>query len=286
MRLSGRRLVLPSWGFIHRGWLCWWFGSVFVRTFEDMFDVSVPDTADLASLDDGEVVAAIGALTHAENAMCARKLAAMAELFRRRTGLAGATERDLWWVDPDAAVGAEIGAAGAISQWLALAQTHRGVALHDRLPAVARLFAQGLIGDLLVRTIVWRTALIESPAAMAVVDGELALRVTRWGALSQKKTEQAIDELIDEHDPAALRRTRAAAAALGVQFGSPTDTPGVMSIWARVHATDGVAIEARVTELAHRVCDNDPRTADERCSAAFSAAITHTELTCHCGDTH
>ncbi len=85
----------------------------------------------------------------------------MAELFGRRTGCADAAERDMWWVDPDAAVAAEIGAAGGISQGLALSQTHRGVALRDRLPAVARLFAAGLVSDLLVRTIVWRTALID-----------------------------------------------------------------------------------------------------------------------------
>ena len=67
--------------------------------------------------------------------MCAVKVAAMAELFCRRTGLTNAEDRDSWWVDPEAAVAAEIGAAGGISQGLALSQTHRGVALRDRLPA-------------------------------------------------------------------------------------------------------------------------------------------------------
>src|SRR3954462_15564691 len=103
-----------------------------------------PDAADLPSRDDAGIVDAIEELTQAENAMCARKLAAMAELFGRRTGCVDAAERDMWWVDPDAAVAAEVGAAGGISQGLALSQTHRGVALRDRLPAVAALFAAGL----------------------------------------------------------------------------------------------------------------------------------------------
>ncbi len=174
-----------------------------------MFECAVADVADLPGLDDTGVVDAIGELTRAENAICARKLAAMAELFGRRTGLEDAGDRDMWWVDPDAAVAAEIGAAGGISQGLALSQTHRGVALRDRLPRIAALFAAGVISDLLVRTIVWRTALIESPGALARVDLELAERVTRWGALSEKKTEAAIDELVEKIDPGALRRNRA-----------------------------------------------------------------------------
>ena len=104
---------------------------------------------------------------------------------------------------------------------MALHQTHRGVALRDRLPAVAALFEAGLVSDWLVRTIVWRTYLITDPAAMATVDAALAERVTRWGALSVAKTEAAIDALVDEHDPGALRRSRESAAGETVEFGSP-----------------------------------------------------------------
>src|SRR6476659_9721459 len=105
--------------------LSWWFWSVVLGRFESMFECAVPDSADLAGLDDAGVVDAIGELTRAENALCARKLAAMAELFGRRTGCADAADRDSWWVDPDAAVAAEIGAAAAFSQGLAMSQTHR-----------------------------------------------------------------------------------------------------------------------------------------------------------------
>ena len=62
------------------------------------------------------------------------------------------------------------------------------------------------MSDLLVRTIVSRTYLIDDAEAMAAVDAALAERVVRWGALSVKKTEEAIDALVDEHDPGALRR--------------------------------------------------------------------------------
>ena len=206
----------------------------------------------------------------------------MAELFGRRTGCADAADRDSWWLDPDAAVAAEIGAATGISQGLAMSQTHRGVALRDRLPAVATLFAAGAISDLLVRTIVWRTALVESPAAMAALDRRLAQRVARWGALSAKKTEAAIDELVDQIDPGALRRSRTGATR-DVQFGSPSDEAGFMTMWARVYATDGAAIQQRVEQMSHSVCDADPRTADERRADALAPAITHTDFACQCG---
>ena len=68
------------------------------------------------------------------------------------------------------------------------------------------------MSDLLVRTIVSRTYLIDDADAMAAVDAALAERVVRWGALSVKKTEDAIDALVDEHDPGALRRATESAA--------------------------------------------------------------------------
>ena len=151
-----------------------------MRRFECMFDGSQPEISDLASLTDAELVDAAGGWARAENAACARKLAVLAEMFARRTGLA-AGERELWWVDPVAAVAAEMGAAVNVSQGMALHQTHRGVALRDRLPHVAALFEAGLVSDLLVRAIVWRTYLITDAMAMAHVDGALAQRVTPLG---------------------------------------------------------------------------------------------------------
>ena len=175
-----------------------------------MFDGLLPEIADLASLTDAELVDAAGGWARAENAAGAHKLAVMAEIFSRRTGL-DAGERELWWIDPDAAVATELAAALNVSTGMALHQTHRGVALRDRLPEVAALFEAGAISDLLVRTIVSRTYLIDDDDAMAAVDAALAERVARWGALSVKKTEEAIDALVDEHDPGAVRRATEAA---------------------------------------------------------------------------
>ena len=232
--------------------------STWATKFESMFDGLLPEIADLASLTDAALVDAAGGWARAENAAGARKLAVMAEIFSRRTR-SDAGQRELWWIDPDAAVAAELAAALNVSTGMALHQTHRGTALRDRLPRVAALFEAGLISDLLVRTIVSRTYLIDDAEAMAAVDAALADRVTRWGALSVKKTEDAIDALVDEHDPGALRRASQAAMTETVAFGSPTDVAGTTTMWARLNSADAALIEQSVEEMARSVCDADPR---------------------------
>ena len=184
----------------------------------NMFDGSLPEIPDLAALEDAALIDAARGWARAENAACARKQAVMAELFARRTGL-DAGERE------QAAVTAELAAAQIISRGLALHQTHRGVALRDQLPKVAALFEAGLISDLLVRTIVWRTYLIADSAAMATVDTELAAQVTAWGVLSIAKTEQAIDALVDAHDPGRCGAAAPPAAVAGCSSAPPPMRP-------------------------------------------------------------
>jgi Domain of unknown function (DUF222) len=250
-----------------------------------MFDGSLPEIGELAELDDAALVDAAAGWARTENAACARKTAVMAELFARRTGLP-AGEREAWWVDPEAAVGAELGATQHISAWMALAQAHRGVVLADRLPTVAALFAAGLIGEVLVRAIEYRTALVTDAAAIARLDELLAEHVTAWAPLSVRRTEQAIDAIVDRVDPGALRRSRKATCGRDVQFGSPSDEAGFTSMWARLYASDAVVLEQRVEAMARSVCEDDPRTLGERRSDALPAiAAGITELACGCGAT-
>ncbi|WP_164478834.1 HNH endonuclease signature motif containing protein, partial [Mycolicibacterium stellerae] len=202
--------------------------------------------------------------------------------FARRTGLP-AGQRELWWVDAQASAVAEMAAAVNVSHAMALHQTHRGVALRDRLPQVGALFEQGLISDLLVRTIVWRTYLIDDAEAMTKVDGALAERITRWGGLSIAKTQDAIDALVDEHDPGALRRSRQSQSDPPVEFGSPADVAGTTSMWARLHSANAALIEHSVEELARSVCEADPRSINHRRADALTAAVTHTAMVCGCG---
>jgi Domain of unknown function (DUF222) len=260
-------------------------GSLGVGSFACVFDGSLSEIGDLAALDDAALVDAAWGWARTENAACARKLAVMAELFARRTGLP-AGERELWWVDPQAAVGAELGAAQGISTWMALAQAHRGVALGDRLPKVAALFEAGFINEAVVRTIEYRTAMVTDDEAIAVVDGLLADQVTAWGPLSARKTEQAIDAIVDQVDPGALRRSRETHCGRDVVFGSPSDEAGYTSMWARLYAPDAEVLEQRVQAMVRGVCEDDPRTMGDRRSDAFAAIGAGIyQLACECANT-
>ncbi|WP_349269771.1 HNH endonuclease [Mycolicibacterium parafortuitum] len=250
-----------------------------------MFEVSVAEPESLAGLSDADLIDAARAAGRAENAVCARKLAAMAELFGRRVDLAP-EERLYWWVDPEAAVTAEIAAAYRITQGLALHQTYRAVVLRDRLPRVGALFLAGTIGEMLVRAIITRTDLITDAALIAAVDAELAEAVAGWGPLSVKATQAKIDEIVERHDPDAVRQSRDAEIGPALEFGAPTDAPGFTTIWSRVFDGDAAAGWRTLTAMAYSVCDADPRTLDQRRKDAW-AALLHgiTSLACRCGNT-
>ncbi|WP_349269228.1 HNH endonuclease [Mycolicibacterium parafortuitum] len=250
-----------------------------------MFEVSVAEPESLAGLSDADLIDAARAASRAENAVCARKLAVMAELFGRRVDLAP-EERLYWWVDPQAAVTAEIAAAYRITQALALHQTYRAVVLRDRLPRVGALFLAGTIGEMLVRAIITRTDLITDAALIAAVDAELAATVTGWGPLSVKATQAKIDEIVERHDPDAVRQSRDAEIGPALEFGAPTDAPGFTTIWSRVFDGDAAAGWRTLTAMAYSVCDADPRTLDQRRKDAW-AALLHgiTSLACRCGNT-
>src|SRR5688500_10476480 len=95
-------------------------GPVPAHNFGHMFDGVLPEIDQLAGLDVPGLVDAAAGWSRAENAACARKLAVLAEIFTRRTGLAD-DERDGWWIDPEAALSAELGAALTVGRGLALA---------------------------------------------------------------------------------------------------------------------------------------------------------------------
>src|SRR5882757_2112870 len=167
---------------------------------------------------------------------------------------------------------------------MALAQAHRGVVLADRLPTIGALFEAGVISEMLVRTIEYRTALVTDAEAIARVDALLAAHVTDWGPLSSRKVEHAIDAIVDQIDPGALRRSRNTTCGRDVRFGSPSDEAGFTSMWARMLAADAVVCEQRVEQMARSVCEDDPRTLGERRSEALPAiAAGIAELACECG---
>ena len=108
---------------------------------------------------------------------------------------------------------------------MASGQMYLAVALRGRLPRVAALFAEGSISARLAAAIVWHTDLIKDPQIVAIVDAALACDAAKYGPLSVAKAAQAIDAVVDRHDPAALRRAQASARRRDMVIRPPTMSP-------------------------------------------------------------
>ncbi|MCB9442410.1 MAG: DUF222 domain-containing protein [Mycolicibacterium sp.] len=236
---------------------------------------------DLGLADDATVVAAIERWASAEAAAAARRLAAVAELARRRCH---DDDRAGWACDSWDAAAAEVSAALSISHGRASGQMRLGLALARRLPEVAGMFHAGLLSYRIVSAIAWRTELVQDAEALAAIDTAIAAHSRAWGPLSDHKLQQAIDTWIDQIDPGALRRTRAAARSREVQIGGRDAESGTSSMWGRLFSTDAAILDRRLTQMARGVCDADPRTADQLRADALGALAAGSEaLACRCG---
>lgn len=247
-----------------------------------MFEVSLPDGDALHGADDAAVVAAIVEWARAEATAGARRLAAIAELVARRAD--GPADCGRWSCDNWDAVAAEVAAAQGISHAMASGQMYLAVALCDRVPKVAALFAEGTISARLASAIVWHTDLIKDPETLRLVDETLAKDAKHFGPLSVGKTAQAIDAIVDRHDPAAIRRSRAGARGRAVVISPADRDSGTASLWGSLYATDAAVLDSRLTKMAQQVCDDDPRTVDQRRADALGALAAGGEyLACGCG---
>lgn len=250
---------------------------------ECMFDDVLPAGAALTDADDPALVAAIAGWARTEAAAAARRLAAIAELVRRCVD--GSAEYAQWSCDNWDAVAAEVGAAQGISHRTASAQMYLAVALRDRLPRVAALFADGKISARLAARMVWHTDLVEDAETLRLVDKTLAEDAVLFGPLSINKTAQAIDAVVDRYDPGALRRIRAVARGRNVVIDTADIRSGTAALWGSLLATDAAVLDRRLTQLAHDVCKEDPRTVRQRRADALGAlAVGADRLVCGCGN--
>lgn len=255
-------------------------------TVEHMFENILPEPASLAEADDAALVAAISGWARAESAAAARRLAAVGELVARRTRGTDAVNRSRWSCDYWDAAASEVAAAEQISHGMASSQMYLATALRERLPRVAALFLDGAINSRVVATIVWRTALITDPYLLDAVDTELAAIATGLGPLSAAKTAAAIDALIDRYDPEAIRRQERDARGREIVVDTRNGENGTTALWGRLFSTDAAALDRRLTQLAHTVCDDDPRTlAQRRADALGALAAGADSLACACGNT-
>ncbi|KAA0099853.1 HNH endonuclease [Mycolicibacterium sp. P1-18] len=225
---------------------------------------------------------AVEAWSRTESAACARKVAAMAGMFWAAAAADGSAERDLWCTDTWDAVAAHIGAALRITHGAASNQLLIAVALHERFPLVAAVFAEGLITYQLIRTVVQRGALVVDPSALQELDRLLAEALSDREPMSVAVLEKTVDAFVARVDPQAVIRTETRARGRSVEVGDE-DGSGMATVFATLFATDAKAVDARMDALARTVCPADPRTLDQRRADAMGAwAHGANRLACLC----
>ena len=197
---------------------------------------------------------------------------------------AGAVELAAWntrRIDPTDEVAAEISAAQNISHARAVGQISYGRALCERLPAVATVFARGVIDFRMVLTIIARTHNVED-TVIAEVDAVIARHAEKWMKLSTPKLTDRIDLWVATIDPAAVRVPPVLddTRCLDVDPASV----GLAFVAGHVRAADGAALDQRLAALAATVCEHDPRTTNQRrADACGPLARGEATLACECG---
>ncbi|KAA0108208.1 HNH endonuclease [Mycolicibacterium sp. P1-5] len=228
------------------------------------------------------MVTAIAACAREEAQAAARRVAAIGELVARRCT---DDERAHWACDEWDAAAAEVSAALGVTRGRASAEMLMAISLRHRLPRVAALFSQGLLSYRVCGAIVDRTDLIGDPATLTLVDRHLADEAVSWGPMSNLKLQRAIDFWVDRYDPGAVRRTRTRVRDRDVVVDLRNAKDGVVEIRGEVQLTDGVVIDRRLTQMAHGVCEDDPRTIGQRRSDAMGAVHAGADrLACLCGN--
>jgi hypothetical protein len=250
---------------------------------ERMFGASsLPEPAALHAVGDAELIEAIEGWNRTAAAADARRLAAIAELARRRCSDED-DPRQFWVFDPTDAAACEVAAALNISHGRAIGQLRLSVLLRDRLPRINALFLVGSIAYKMVNTVMWRSLLADDEV-LATLDAALAASVSDWGPLSDRKLEQKIDAIVEAHDPDAVRRLHDATRGRDVAFGQPGDSTGTTSMFARLLVTDAAVVKQRLDAMAAGVCQDDPRTMAQRRADALGALGAGADhLACLCG---
>lgn len=231
--------------------------------------------------DDVGVVDAITAASREQNAMCGREMAAIGELYSRRAP-DDDDDRINWAIDGHENVVAEVAAALTISRGRARGRLRYAIALRERLPRVAEVFARGLIDFRLMAAVVSRTELVEDPVLVAKLDAAVARHAPKWMRLSGPKLFERIDMWVMRFDPAGKRVPGERTENRYVDI-APTDD-GLAGVWAQLHGTDGAALDQKLDALADTVCAADPRTKKQRRADALGAlAAGLTAMRCQCG---
>src|SRR5262245_3601892 len=230
-------------------------------------------------MSDWDLVDVMGEATRDESTAIAQRLAAVAQLYVRRSG--ALAEQEWCCADGCDAVAAEIAAVQNISHARAVGQVQFACAVWHRLPAVARVFVSGVIDFRLVSTIVSRTENVED-AVLPGLDAAIARHCVKWMKLSGPKVRDRVDRWVARFDPAGVRVPPELNDDRYVEITPGAAGTAVLSGF--LSAADGAALDGRLQAVAGTVCENDPRsTQQRRADACGAVGLNEATLACQCG---
>ncbi|MGU3498115.1 DUF222 domain-containing protein, partial [Mycobacterium sp. C31M] len=142
------------------------------------------DRGDPGQLSDAALIAALQTATRAESSEAAWRLALVAEVTARHCDDEDDTSAHKL-IDGWALAKAQVSAACNLGPQAASTQMRIGVALRERLPQTAAVFADGAVSAKVINAITWRTHLVTDPDALASIDTGIAENAHQFGALSE-----------------------------------------------------------------------------------------------------
>jgi len=210
----------------------------------------------------------------------AQRLVAVGELFAARLRDSG--EQADSAIDTSDAVAAQVGAALQCSIAMASSYLRYATALRDRLPKVGKAFQAGDIDYRAFQTVVFRTDLITDADVLAQVDVLLAVRLSQCPSLTRGRLAAEVDRVVAKADPDGVRRAKEVFRDRFLDVD--TAETGMAFVTGTVLATAGRALDHRLDELAGTVCDDDPRSREQRRADALGALAGGADrLVCGCG---
>jgi hypothetical protein len=128
---------------------------------------------------------------------------------------------------------------------------------------VAAVFADGLVSYRAVEVIVWRTAPIANPVALAAVDAAVADALVARAPLSDDGLAMAVDAFVDALDPDAIERTERGAESRGVTVHHD-DAAGTAYLSCTLFSHEAWALEQLVDAMAQAACPSHLGSVGER----------------------
>lgn len=238
----------------------------------------------------GELIDAIRADTAAINALEARRLAQVSELYARREEEHAARaegDRPGRFIDDWDLLSAEVGAAFGATRGMAAGRIHQAVELRERLPEVFALCARG------AATMAQAVASIR--AAAAIVDDDICLEFDRRLAkflrnraaqghkvMSPRAIQAAAGRILAQLDPDAAAEDPRPKPTPRIAFDGCSN--GFVAVDVLMSRVDAIRLSDLIDAAAETVCRKDGRGLNERRTAALIALVCgYATLGCECG---